>query len=253
MIATVGAVCIMIFTSLLFFLYDFYVRREFNAKKHLLEAKRKFVRFVSHEVRTPLNTVCMGLTLMQEEIGDALGYYNSNNSSSTSPRPSTTMPMITEAANNAAITNQDKLIEREDVVEWFNLAHDVLNNAQSAVGVLNDLLNYDKIEMGALALELSVVPIWSMIEKTSKEFKFPAGNKKIDFNTTLLHHPAAIGQHGDTESPVDDKEPLDSKHLPLELTELNVVGDKIRITQALRNLVSEKHACECYVHFALLI
>jgi signal transduction histidine kinase len=242
MIATVGAVCIMVFTSLLFFLYDFYVRREFNAKKQLLEAKRKFVRFVSHEVRTPLNTVCMGLTLMQEEISGALGY----NSSSTGP--STTMPIMTSVVNNAAApASQDMLIDRENAVEWFNLAHDILSNAQSAVGVLNDLLNYDKIEMGALSLELSVVPIWSMIEKTSKEFKFPAGNKKIDFNTTLLLQSASKGQIDDTENPVDsNSEPLDSKHLPFERKELNVVGDKIRITQALRNLVSRKHcACEC--------
>jgi signal transduction histidine kinase len=247
MIATVGAVCIMVFTSLLFFLYDYYVRQEFNAKKHLLEAKRKFVRFVSHEVRTPLNTVCMGLTLMQEEIGGALGY-NSTSTSSTqrATTTSTTMPAVAAAADQ-----DEELIKRDDVVEWFNLAHEVLNNAQSAVGVLNDLLNYDKIEMGALALELSIVPIWSMIERTSKEFRFPAGNKKIDFQITLLHHhPAA---NGDTENPVEDKAwPLDSKRLSSELKELNVVGDKIRITQALRNLVSEKHACEGCVHFALL-
>jgi signal transduction histidine kinase len=223
----------MVFTSLLFFLYDYYVRQEFNAKKHLLEAKRKFVRFVSHEVRTPLNTVCMGLTLMQEEIGGALGYNNSNSSSSTQRAT----PPVT------AIADQDsELIDRDDVVEWFNLAHEVLNNAQSAVGVLNDLLNYDKIEMGALALELSVVPIWSMIEKTAREFRFPAGNKKIDFNITLVHPSAANAQHGDTENGVDDKEPLDSKRLPSELNELNVVGDKIRITQALRNLVSQTHS-----------
>jgi signal transduction histidine kinase len=74
-IATIGAVCIILFTSLLFFVYDFLVRQEFHEKKELLEAKRRFVRFVSHEVRTPLNSVCMGLALMEEEMGSALGIY----------------------------------------------------------------------------------------------------------------------------------------------------------------------------------
>ena len=70
--ATVGAVLIILFTSLLFFLYDFNVQREFNAKKDLLAAKRAFLKFVSHEVRTPLNSVCMGLALMREEIAKAI-------------------------------------------------------------------------------------------------------------------------------------------------------------------------------------
>jgi len=48
-IATVGAVLIVMVTSLIFFLYDFLVRREFNANHRVLDAKRKFMRFVSHE------------------------------------------------------------------------------------------------------------------------------------------------------------------------------------------------------------
>jgi len=47
--AAIGAVAIILVTSLLFFLYDFFVRQEFSAKKDLFDAKRKFVRFVSHE------------------------------------------------------------------------------------------------------------------------------------------------------------------------------------------------------------
>jgi signal transduction histidine kinase len=116
---------------------------------------------VRYEVRTPLNTAGMGLTLMQEEIGGALGYENNNSSSSSSssvsPRPGATMPMTIGAANDATTENKDKLIDRQDVVEWFKLTHDVLNNAQSAVGVLNDLLNYDKIEMGALSLYRAII------------------------------------------------------------------------------------------------
>lgn len=50
MVASIGAVCVIIFTSLLFILYDYYVRQEFSAKRGLLEAKRQFMRFVSHEV-----------------------------------------------------------------------------------------------------------------------------------------------------------------------------------------------------------
>jgi len=48
--ATIGSVLIIFFTSVVFFVYDAIVRREFCNKKELLEAKRQFMRFVSHEV-----------------------------------------------------------------------------------------------------------------------------------------------------------------------------------------------------------
>jgi len=54
-VATVGSVCIILFSTLVFFSYDRCVRKEFSARQQLLDAKRKFVRFVSHEIRTPLN------------------------------------------------------------------------------------------------------------------------------------------------------------------------------------------------------
>jgi len=50
-IATVGSVCIIICTSLLFLLYDFFVWKEFRNQRAIMEARRTFMRFVSHEVR----------------------------------------------------------------------------------------------------------------------------------------------------------------------------------------------------------
>jgi hypothetical protein len=50
LVATVGSVCVILITSLCFFLYDFFVRREFHAKRELLQVRRQFMRFVSHEV-----------------------------------------------------------------------------------------------------------------------------------------------------------------------------------------------------------
>lgn len=48
--ATIGAVLVIFVTSLIFLFYDFAVKREFHNKRELLEAKRRFMRFVSHEV-----------------------------------------------------------------------------------------------------------------------------------------------------------------------------------------------------------
>lgn len=46
----IGAVCIILFTSIVFLLYDYYVHREFQSKSDLLHSKRQFMRYVSHEV-----------------------------------------------------------------------------------------------------------------------------------------------------------------------------------------------------------
>lgn len=54
----VGAtVSVMLLTSALFLLYDQFVRKEVLAKQRILDAKRIFVRYISHEMRTPLNCV----------------------------------------------------------------------------------------------------------------------------------------------------------------------------------------------------
>jgi signal transduction histidine kinase/CheY-like chemotaxis protein len=207
-IATIGAVCIIIFTSLLFFLYDFWVRQEFNEKKELLEAKRKFVRFVSHEVRTPLNSVCMGLALMEEEIGSALGIHSKNSSP----------------------VHLKKKLDEDHAAEWLSLATEILHNAQSSVDVLNDLLNYDKVERGSLNLELSLISIWNLIENTTTEFKLPATKKEIHFETVF------------DDSLCDAEEAAGggsmSNCLVSDVRQLKAVGDNVRITQVIRNLVS---------------
>jgi signal transduction histidine kinase len=206
-VATMGAVCIIIFTSILFILYDFFVRQEFNEKRSVLEAKRKFVKFVSHEVRTPLNAVCMGLRLMEEELR-ARTWPDSSHS--------------TEEETASKIVPTDS----ENKGEILVLAEEILSNANSAVDVLNDLLNYDKVEMGTLSLELTIIPIWDLIERTMKEFNSPAKAKKIDFK---LDYSALFEM---------DEESASAIHLPQDVTASKVLGDTIRITQVLRNLVS---------------
>ena len=77
-----------------------------------------------------------------------------------------------------------------------------------------DLLNYDKIETNTLSLELTTFSIADLVLETLHEFKLSARKKTIelDVNVSLMMSP--------------------------ESQQLVVVGDKIRITQVLRNLAS---------------
>lgn len=199
-IACAGAIAIIFFVSALFFLYDRCVSKEFDYRKDLLEAKRQFVRFVSHEVRTPLNSVGMGLTLMKEEMAQSLGYKSAES-------------MVAEDGETKASSDDSSGSSMDTAArEWFGLADEIQSNTQTAVDVLNDLLNYDKIENGSLSLELTVIPIWKLIEQTVLEFKLPMNAKSITLSFNL---PTKDGH---------------KNH--------KVVGDAVRLSQVLRNLIS---------------
>jgi signal transduction histidine kinase len=86
------------------------------------------------------------------------------------------------AAQSLTATNKES--DREKL-EWFLLAHKIQANALGSVDVLNDLLNYDKIEQGTLRLELTPVPIWELIEQAAVEFKLPAARKQLQFDVSF--------------------------------------------------------------------
>ena len=90
-----------------------------------------FVRYISHEVRTPLNTAIMGLQVLAEEISK-----NRN-------------------------MNADTL----------DTLNDVKNACDVSVNVLNELLIFDKLESGNLMLEMTRFPVMEFIEEVVRSFQ----------------------------------------------------------------------------------
>jgi signal transduction histidine kinase len=209
--ATMVVVFSILFTALLFFTYDFFVRQEFHAKQAVLEAKRLYVRYVSHEVRTPLNTVCMGLTLLRDEISTSLKALHLERKTGVEP-----LSMTKDGRDKAEATEQHLL----------SLADEVLHNAEGAVNVLNDLLNYDKVERGSLSLELGIVRIWDLIAQTVNEFRVQAAAEKLHFVLDM------------GEIATDDTESHNKRIFAEGAEEDIVVGDPAKLTQCVRNLVS---------------
>lgn len=180
--------------ALLFGLYDFYVRKDSSEMRSLLESKRKFVRFVSHEVRTPLNTVVLGLKLMESEV-QSLKQDDED----------------IEETGSRLSKNEEQETHEGKTADIITLSQDILSSAGSAVAILNDLLNYDKIEMGQLSLEPTVIPIWSLIERTGVEFKLPtkAKNIKLVLDYSKLADPEKTpspSSTGELSMEVKDKE-----------------------------------------------
>jgi len=171
------------------------------------------------QVRTPLNSICMGLALLQSEIRSAVG----DHSAKFLDRQG-----FEDDDSIGADADMDSSIKNRDATGWYNLAREIETNAQDAVHVLNDLLNYDKIEQGKLLMEVSVVSIWELIERATNEFKLPAAKKQLRFGVSFSYRNEEDGQDR-VASP---------SSLPTSVGDLKVVGDPVRISQVLRNLIS---------------
>lgn len=152
------------------------------------------------------------------------------------------------------------------------MTKDILSNARTSVDVLNDILNYDKIETGTLSMEYKLIPIWRLIERTANEFKLPALKKNtffvveydydtarcvdgecgsnsshsasMHFNSSNAFAPSAAANsegntnNGNSASQSILRPAVRFLDLPSGAEERKVVGDAIRITQVLRNLIS---------------
>jgi len=132
--------------------------------------------------------------------------------------------------NTNLLTAQDNIvIAPQTAKEWFDLSQEIQGNAQGAVDVLNDLLNYDKIEQGTLQLALEPLNVWQLVEKAILEFKLPASSKHIDLQVSFDTQQAnekGIGKF------------TRARLLPDSIKGLRVIGDSVRLTQVLRNLMS---------------
>ena len=94
-----------------------------------LELKRRLVRFVSHEVRIPLNALSLALQLLWREV-----------------------------------RNSDLSDDAIDAIAEAQAASDLSSN------ILNDLLDYDKLESGLLILSKTVVQAWEFLWDAGRPF-----------------------------------------------------------------------------------
>ena len=100
-----------------------------------MEVKRNFVRFISHEMRTPLNAASMGLRLVKKAL-----------------------------TGNASR------------VEVLATLKEVDEACEISIGILNDILTYDKISVGAMQLEYVAVNAWELMSSSVQLFKMQVSN-----------------------------------------------------------------------------
>ncbi|KAG7337124.1 histidine kinase, DNA gyrase B-, and HSP90-like ATPase [Nitzschia inconspicua] len=197
--------------TMLFFLYDFLMRNEVAQRKLILDIKRRFVRFISHEIRTPLNTVCIGLELLEGEL------WKESSKKSGEHAEIGFVPTI------------------EDIGVWHTITMDVKENADIAVSILNDMLNYDKLETRTMELETEEVNPWVLIDQTVRQFQLQAADHNVELKLAFEESKNSSNNMPIVDSAQSAREVLSPD---LESSNLCVIGDEVRLGQVFRNVIS---------------
>jgi signal transduction histidine kinase len=138
--------------ALFFFTYYQALSSEALRQLALLESKRHFVRFISHEIRTPLNTTGIGLKILCTELQEVL----------------------------------EELVDTNGpfggyLSSWLELVEEVSESSATAVVVLDDLINYDKIESNTLRIDKKLIHAESFLLKSLKSFHPHRKNTGINY------------------------------------------------------------------------
>lgn len=235
----------------IFFMYDFLMRRQHYQRKEIMNIKRRFVRFISHEMRTPLNTVCLGLELLESELcphrsspsatKSGLDANSNHSVSDTSfanlDNSDGNVSFLEGATTSTTLHPGDEKVVAEDVDFWHSVIVDINENAYVAVSILNDLLNYDKLESGSLKMERGSVNVWDLVERTVNQFRIQAVNKKVDLKLTMVS-PASVDGGSINKHHYDMEASAGSMDTHSRFDLLNVWGDHVRLSQVIRNVLS---------------
>mmetsp|Transcript_25141 Transcript_25141/g.36099 ORF Transcript_25141/g.36099 Transcript_25141/m.36099 type:complete len:435 (+) Transcript_25141:42-1346(+) len=116
-----------------------------------LGLKQSFVRYVSHEIRSPLNVVHAGLDILRSELANS-----SSESIVTIPR------------------------------RTLELINDIYSASETAIDILNDLLHYEHMDSGTFKLELSWRPLARLWDSKLKWAFILAEKSNISLSVTDL-------------------------------------------------------------------
>lgn len=130
-----------------------------SAQDKLL-TKQAFVRYVSHEIRTPMMVVDIGMKLLEKDLKKMCGirghFEAKDAEQSVSPLAgvlmSTVDPKISEISGRKSGGSPGRDDEGAIVIQSLQTITDCKRSMGVAIGILNDLLAYEKIESGLFKL-----------------------------------------------------------------------------------------------------
>jgi signal transduction histidine kinase len=115
-----------------------------HSRLQTLSQKQAFVRYVSHEIRSPLSIVSAGLEIFVERL---------NEEDITTPP----LPLSADSALESAPPPAVGSPTSSNTSELLELANDLSEANDAAVNILNDLLQYESMDAGMFKLEAARV------------------------------------------------------------------------------------------------
>jgi hypothetical protein len=136
-----------------------------------LVTKQSYVRYVSHEIRTPLMVVDIGLLLLGEDLKDVHRLLGEQRTSSYIETQSSKTSVGVGRSESGVVTN-DATADAENIIKnSLETVADCSNSMRVAIGILSDLLAYEKIESGVFQLDKTTVLASLFFMTTINEFK----------------------------------------------------------------------------------
>eukprot|EP01035_Chromulina_nebulosa_P022419 gene22419-29028_t len=130
-----------------------------------LQVRLDLVRYLSHEMRSPLNTAFMGLQLIYHDAISVLAYLNAL-------APTLANLVDVQDGDGYGINSMlDPLSKMQAIIETNIL---VQESSHLALETLNDMLTFDKLGEKKLVLELKDVDVWSFVRETVRPFAINA-------------------------------------------------------------------------------
>lgn len=138
-------------------------------KQDKLNIRLNLIRYVSHEMRTPLNTAFLGLGMLMTAFDQVENRLN-------------------ESTQNAAVSKVDVrpvLTESqlEDMVDTTKQVHD---SCHIALETLNDLLTFDKLDENKLVVEVNETDPWQLVCEAARPFEINAREKNVNFSINCV-------------------------------------------------------------------
>ena len=145
-------------------------------KGEQLQTRLNLIRYISHELRSPLNSTFLGLQILHENIeasDEAVSLIKSKIIANKLDDPDgSILNMVTNAID-----------EKVSTLDTLDL---VKESSTIALETLNDMLTFDKIDEKKLVLEVEDVDVWTFICETVRPFRINAMKEQLSLTTECL-------------------------------------------------------------------
>ena len=178
---------------------------EVKVKRNQLQTQLNMSRYLSHEMRSPLNTTFLGLQILRGHMDNLLDLVKVSRKMLRGGKSTVVnLPKILQSMIKLAM-------EIDEVAETSKL---IKESTAIALDTLNDMLTLDKIEENKLELELDSLDVWSFVSETVRPFRINAMKERVNLSVECL----------DLESDWPKR--------------YEIIADKFKLKQVLRNFLS---------------